>query len=293
MLKGVIYLKKDMRISADNFINLINTFKQNGWDIPESDAAFESRFYRFCERLSILDTNEQALVIELTKRFKNIDAQEYTPYMVKLLNQIHLTENDFFKDKKKLFVLPLLAPEDFGKTKSSNFMWYNFHDEIIRLCPLLKDIDLVFCDTTHFTWIKNLKEGEAILLLDDYIGSGETAVNAVNWLHTEYNVDTKKTIILSIAAQEQGLEYIHQNVQTKVFAYLIRKKGISDYYSDENLAKNIKIMTEIEKKLKVENKYTFGYNKSEALISLIKAPNNTFPVFWLTTKKHEFAPFLR
>ena len=90
-----------MRISAENFTNLVNTFKENGWDIPKSDAEYESRFNRFCKRLSILDTNEQALVIELTKQFKNIDAQEYTPYMVKLLNQIHSSENDFFTKKQE------------------------------------------------------------------------------------------------------------------------------------------------------------------------------------------------
>ena len=286
-------LDKDMRISAENFMKLVDTFKQNGWDVPESDVEYESRFYRFCKRLSILDTNEQALMIELTKQFKNIDAQEYTPYMVELLKQIHSDQSDFFVKNKKIFVLPLLAPEDFKKTKSSSYMWYNFHDERIRLSLLLKDKELVFCDPTRFSWIENLKENEAVLLLDDYIGSGETAVNAVRWLHSQYNVDVEKTAILSIAAQEQGLEYIAENLQTRVFTYLIRKKGLSDYYSDETLAKNIKIMTEIEKKLNVEKRFAFGYNKSEALISLIKAPNNTFPVFWFTTQKHEFAPFLR
>ena len=286
-------MDKDMRISAENFMNLIDAFKHNGWDVPKSDTEYESRFYRFCRRLSMLDTTEQALVIELTKQFKNIDAQEYTPYMVKLLNQIHTTDNCFFATKKKLFVLPLLAPEDFNKTKSSNFVWYYFQDEVIRLNPLVKDKKLVFCDPTRFSWIENLGEDDAVLLLDDYIGSGETAVNAVHWLQSQHNVDTNKIAILSIAAQEQGLEYIAQNSQTKVFTYLIRKKGISDYYSDETLAKNIKIMAEIEKKLKVKKKYAFGYNKSEALISLIKAPNNTFPVFWFTTQKYELAPFLR
>lgn len=281
------------RISAENFINLVNIFKQKGWEVPESDCDTESRFNRFCSRLSILDSTEQALVIELTKQFQNIDAHEYTSYMVKLLDQIHSANDSFFTNKSKLFILPLLAPEDSKKIKSSCCVWYNFHDEIIRLNPLFKDKCLVFCDTTRFSWIKNLKENDAILLLDDYIGSGETAVNAVRWLQSQYKIDPNKTAILAIAAQEQGLNFIAENLPVKTFSYIVRKKGISDYYSGESLAKNIKTMTQIEKKLKVEENYTFGYNRSEALISLIKAPNNTFPVFWLTTQKHEFAPFLR
>ena len=56
---------------------------------------------------------------------------------------------------------------------------------------------------------------------------------------------------------------------------------------------NIKLMTQIENKLKIDKNFSFGYNRSEALISLIKTPNNTFPVFWFTNKKHNVAPFLR
>ena len=292
-LKGVIQVKTDMRISADNFMKLVNIFKENGWEVPESDSEYESRFNRFCQRLSILDKKEQELVIDLAKQFKKIEGEEYRPCMVKLLNQIYLNEDCFFANKRKLFVLPLLAPEDFNKTKSSKFVWYYFQDEVIKLSPIFKDKKLIFCDSTNFSWIKTLKKEDAILLLDDYIGSGETAVSAVNWIRSEYGINLNKIAILAIAAQEQGIKYIDDTLKIKTFVYFMRKKGISDYYHDDSLKNNIKLMTQIENKLKIDKNFSFGYNRSEALISLIKTPNNTFPVFWFTNKKHNVAPFLR
>ena len=52
-------------------------------------------------------------------------------------------------------------------------------------------------------------------------------------------------------------------------------------------------MHEIEDILKVDSKYSFGFNQTEALISLIKTPNNTFPVYWYEKNGHSHAPFPR
>jgi hypothetical protein len=57
----------------------------------------------------------------------------------------------------------------------------------------------------------------------------------------------------------------------------------------------LSIMTEIEK-LIPGNHFSFGYNQSEALITLMRTPDNTFPIFWKEHKKSgEFydAPFSR
>ena len=78
-----------------------------------------------------------------------------------------------------------------------------------------------------------------------------------------------------------------------VFSYLHFKRGISDRYVGEQLDTYSRIMTHIEDKLKVAAKDRFGYNQSEALISLIRTPNNTFPVFWKSYGKNKIVPFPR
>jgi hypothetical protein len=55
-------------------------------------------------------------------------------------------------------------------------------------------------------------------------------------------------------------------------------------------------MSEIEEMLAISSKFKFGYKKSEALISLDRTPNNTFPLFWCKKKRDGeswCAPFYR
>ena len=55
-------------------------------------------------------------------------------------------------------------------------------------------------------------------------------------------------------------------------------------------------MLEIEKMIPGGSHYTLGYNQSEALITMVRTPDNTFPIFWKTYKKgsQKFdAPFSR
>ena len=55
-------------------------------------------------------------------------------------------------------------------------------------------------------------------------------------------------------------------------------------------------MKKIENKIPKVSKYRMGYEKSEALISLMRTPNNTFPIFWkgIISKGIEIdAPFQR
>ena len=80
----------------------------------------------------------------------------------------------------------------------------------------------------------------------------------------------------------------------KVYTAVVRKKGISDKYAIGIVEKKKCIMHEIEDILKVDSKYSFGFNQTEALISLIKTPNNTFPVYWYENNSIKSkAPFPR
>ena len=52
-------------------------------------------------------------------------------------------------------------------------------------------------------------------------------------------------------------------------------------------------MKNIEEAIQVSDDYKFGYKGSEALVKMIRTPNNTFPIYWLRNKKNKFAPFPR
>lgn len=286
-------MKTDKRLSAENFMKLVEVFNANKWEIPNKTAGMESRFNRFCERLCILDAEEQLLVIELTRRFTAIGGAEYLPLILKLLNRLHSQELPVFSEAEKVFILPLVAPEDQGRTKSSSVVWYHCREETVRYSPLLADKTVLCYDIERASWIKNLKKNELVILVDDFIGSGETAVSAVNWLTDSFGIDPKQIVILSIAALEMGIDHVRQESGVQVYAYYNFRKGISDYYSDDQRDGYLKTMAGIEDKLKVKSDFRLGYAQSEALISLIRTPNNTFPVFLKPKDKSSPAPFLR
>ena len=286
-------MKTDKRLSAENFMKLVEVFTANEWEIPNEEAGMESRFNRFCERLCTLDAEEQRLVIELTRRFTAIGGTEYPQLILKLMNCLHSQNLPVFSEVEKVFILPLIAPEDRGRTKSSSVVWYHCREELIQYSPLLADKTVLCCDIEKASWIKNLKINELVILVDDFIGSGETAVSAVNWLTDSFGTDPKQIVILSIAALEMGIDHVRQKTGVEVYAYYIFRKGISDYYSDDQRDGCLKTMAGIEDKLKVDSDFRLGYAQSEALISLIRTPNNTFPVFWKKKDKSSPAPFLR
>lgn len=139
-------MKTDKRLSAENFMKLVEVFTANEWEIPNEEAGMESRFNRFCERLCTLDAEEQRLVIELTRRFTAIGGAEYPQLILKLMNRLHSQKLPVFSEAGKVFILPLIAPEDRGRTKSSSVVWYHCREELIRYSLLLADKK--FCTMT-------------------------------------------------------------------------------------------------------------------------------------------------
>ena len=286
-------MNKNSRLSAQMYLKLVEVFKTNDWEIRTEDAGTESRFNRFCERLSILDAKEQELVIELTKRFTVISGGEYLQLIIKLLDRISSENIEIFQKTSNFLVVPLIAPKDLKKMKSSKFMWYYFHDERVKYSSVFVGKKLIYCEIEKPSWVKAVKPNEIVILLDDYIGSGETAVSAIRWLTSGSAIDPRQIVIMSLAAQEMGMNRIKQETGVVTYTYHQLTRGISDCYTGGQLKMNISIMNRIENKLRIEKKFRFGYNKSEATISLIRTPNNTFPVFWKPCGKNTLAPFSR
>lgn len=82
-----------------------------------------------------------------------------------------------------------------------------------------------------------------------------------------------------------------------IYASVVRNKAISDNYECEDVENKIKQMENISKQINVkDNNLYLGYKKSEALVTMIKTPNNTLPFYWYEGKKNGkimFAPFAR
>jgi uracil phosphoribosyltransferase len=259
-------------LSVGTLQDLHNIFVHQGWEI-QNDFVFN----RFCEMLSFLNTDQQECILELTKKFLRVDLSQYHFHIKKALQKITVKD---LSNIETLFVSPLLTNEDRNKnTKSSRFLAYILAGREIRAKDIL-----------HVNTVKVLVKNEwlhpilkannwKLLLVDDFIGTGETAETALNELIQETGISLNRIIVLALVSQNAGYQRLVSHGVTVVYSEM-RKKGISDEFVDPTRQQFLSIMKSIEDMLRVKPINRFGYKGSEALVTLERTPNNTFPVYW-------------
>lgn len=271
------------KVSMAQFERLKGLFKIKDWTIDETFGL--SSFERFYRTLQLLEENEQNLLLKLTYRFEYIPAGKYLGYMLLPLQRLR---ND--KAGDNLIFITCTPKKDYGKVKSSTAVLYQLKGTTIK-----QHIDMhPMCIAERITDIVSypINDKTDVVMVDDFVGTGETAVSAIDFIH-ELRPDLKDNshiIMFTIAAMHEGIKRLEDN-GVKTYCTLERRKALSEEM-DQPLRKTcMEIMNGIENKLgKVKPECHFGYHQSEALISMERCPNNTFPVYWL---KHGIAPYER
>ncbi|RYE18565.1 MAG: phosphoribosyltransferase [Sphingobacteriaceae bacterium] len=281
----------DEIFSPNTILQISSLFESLNWEIDEQNPIESSVFNRFCDMAAALDTNQQNLIFELTKRFLIIDMNEYMPVMLEVLAKI-----DESKLKNTVVLGPLVAPADFKKQKSSTALMYYCKTFRVKYNPKFSGRNTVLHSTPD-ELLEDLKKREdkniSVLLIDDYIGTGQTAIEATDHIIEQTGINRDKIIVLSLACQEFGRNALIDKGIDVISHYALRK-GISDFYDEPLVSRYLEIMGEVERKLKVVKNLRFGYGASEALVKMARTPNNTFPIFWLESKKlKRLAPFPR
>lgn len=265
-------------------LKLKELFDRQHWCI---DEGFElSYFERYIRTLSRLQEEQQNFIISLSERFLHLPQTDYPMHLaksIKLLREEHLDDN--------LLLACCLPKPDIGKVKSSMAVLYQFKGTTIKSQVNLGKHYVVESFTPDIIAHTNVNKSHFVLV-DDFIGTGETAKGAIDYIHELFPVlnDNKRISILSIVAMKEGIDAIIATGAT-VYASIICKRGISDYYRDEELANAKATMDAIELRLNnLKPEFHYGYGRSEALVCMERCPNNTFPIYWYT--KHD-APYER
>lgn len=283
--------KKKRELSTQYLIKISQIFEKNNWLIESKEEAKDSLFNRFCERiLEINENKKRDLILELTERYLWVQEEQYIYYLIDAVKKMMQMKPEI-NEKTKIYIMPLVSPEDEGKTKSSSMLVYLFNSVKLRHDNVLSKYKFEIIDKNENLSLY-LENKDAILVLaDDYVGTGETAEKCL--LHIlKMKVEINQIAIVSLVAQQMGLDYLSKYTIC-VSASVVRQRGISDFYEDEILHENIQLMREIEDKMSIREKYKFGYKKSEALVTMCRTPNNTFPIFWEESGNMKIAPFPR
>lgn len=276
-----------MGLTVESITKLEELFIVKNWELIKDSNLFASTFNRFCSRLELFDQDKQDLLIELGYKFIDLGIHDFQPCFIDAINKIPNIEN-----YKSIIVAPLKSPKT-KSVKSCDGVWYylkSYSDFSYESFG-----KKLFFDSDWERIHAGLEDPQVLLLLiDDFIGTGETVIGALDDLYAENIIKSKHEIkVLTFLAQQKGIESVHEKYPDMVICSILLRKGLTDNYTGEDLAYKAKMMSEMEQKLRVLPDYEFGYGRSESLVAISKrSANNTFPVFWLEKKK-KLAPFKR
>lgn len=276
-----IFAKKAM-LTPDRLLQINELFKEKEW---EGLIGYDntSLLNLFSNRLDKIDQHEQELVLDLTKRFifireENIVEEIRTSY--------YCVKDSICKNAQHIYIAPLKPlykkdkngnKKEIKIKKSGDLMyalfskygydWMDYHDKFIMTDSIYK--------------VNSIEENDIVILLDDFIGSGDTASTAVEQILEKTPIKRTQIVITCIIAHQKGIDRLAtENIE--LFSSTQINRGISDFYSDFERKKSIIIAAQEKiSKSKAMKQYSLGYDNCEALVSIkLKAPNNTFPFYW-------------
>ncbi len=124
-----------------------------------------------------------------------------------------------------------------------------------------------------------------IILIDEFIGSGQTVEGHMNLLNSQAKQDFEIKACF-IAGMEEGINRVSKSF-SEFKCFISLKKGISDKYTDPQKKYALNQMTELESSLLPKigrrelKEFHLGFNQAEALYSSFgNVPNSVFPFFW-------------
>jgi hypothetical protein len=274
--EGTLSQRLDMIIEIDVLGRLMNIFEELGWNPFDKNHTYRKVFDKYCQLLSLLNKEEQELIILLTQDFLHCHHLTYVSLLKEALENI---PSNLVHSANELYLIPLASPKDLGKAKSSGAMIYSYAMYVIKNIPELhaknpRPYEMPnLLDDLH----KDRKNA-MILIFDDFIGTGDTAEKALNYYNT-FRKQDDIPIVIALVAQERGIEEIN-NLGFEISVACKRKRGITDSTRIDDIPKAVRIMEQIENRLGIQFPYKFGYRGSESLVSMLRTPDNTFPVFW-------------
>ena len=248
-------------------------FSNKGWAIEEGVDV--SEFERYCRTLSLMEPEHQDFMINLSQNFEHITVEDYLQYLLPPLKRLRMD-----MENEDLIFVTCTPKKDVGSVKSSSTVLYQIKGTTIRQRINLHPYHVV----ENITTVKSVSMANSrIVLVDDFVGTGETAMEAVNYIRELCPAlkNNSSIVVLCIIAMKEGIELLKSN-GILTYCHHIRKKGISEELEEDKRANALTTMTAIEAKLKnLKDDFRFGYKKSEALVCMERCPNNTFPIYWL------------
>lgn len=269
----------DTEIAFKYLLELDKIFEDKKWKEKKNYEIVFNSLSSFANNI-IENDEEYELILELLREFQWISLNEYYEGFTKLL--IEFTK-DLGVRNQNIYAFPIIKRKHEAKIKSGFFISYL----IKSLLPYIPNSEnLKFEDINTFDNLNKLKfkKSDVFILVDDFIGSGETLEECINEI-TKINKNLVENLkILTLAIKKDTLQRV--DLKYKIYYNFEILRGITDYNIGENVDNKKEIMKRIENRVFSRiDIYSLGFQQSESLLTLLRTPDNTFPIFWNKYKK--------
>ncbi len=279
-----------MSITAQDIGMIDHIFDNNNWD--KSSLEYSEVYESTVQILDRLDQDEKELFINLLKSFNKYG---FGVYQKMMLDTIELIPEEDIRQYSKIIFVPIKFPLDSIKSKSGDLLPYMIRTTVAPSWECCQGKDLSFLQSPIEIPCGDIGDGTLLIALDDFIGSGKTAYKFYKSLKDKIGLRAENIIFISLVCMNKGKGYI-ESKGLRVYSSVIENRGIVDNPAFSCNQTAWDILKNITNRLDISNSYYRGYNRSEALVSMLNTPNNTFPIFWVKhTKNGEDwpAPFKR
>lgn len=264
-------------LDLDRISRLTSVFATKSWLATSVDQQHMVKtFDRICKLSARLNDEQFALFVMLLEDYAWIDYDYYVPGMASALAKMTPAQS-----REHIYrVGPLLKPKDYEKNKSGTHLVYMFTHIVWKRSLLFNGFKLDnYISLGKLKSAKKPRGPHTTIIIDDFIGSGGTAKDFLDDYEATSKTANETLAFISIGAMAQGVNYIIGRGYN-IFYDKLFLKGIEHSSKIVDKPAAYQLMEKIEDLIAISSDYRCGYEKSEALVSMIRTPNNTFPIFW-------------
>ena len=257
---------------------LTSIWASKKWEFVSAEESSQA-FDWMCSMFERIPKDLHWVALNLFRSYSLYSFNRYQSLLISALSMIKIVG---YENIERVVFSPLLNPSDDrrGSAKSGHTLPY-----LARYTPLPNDsfikslkIDAVASPSSIPEYLKN--GPTLVILLDDFIGSGDTAKNAVFKCQEQIRAEDK-ILVIGLVVMTKAVSTL-ERFGIKLIYGALERKGIeeNDLFPDKKSAYAMIDIVENDFDIHIDERW--GYNKSEALVTMLRTPDNTFPMFWCT-----------
>lgn len=268
-------------MKRDAFRVVMSLMRNQPW-LQEKTDLIDHLLFEDCN-----DEESRELLIDLVNRFEFVDNTRYQFLMRQIALEI-VTEPEIHEQTTLIAAMSVGSGADSGQST------------IYSLKPLLQEHSWtrhkIINDALHsYKTIKSNAPLKDIILVDEFVGSGRTVIGRVDTIKRQFSENgiTDYSIRVKVlASTKTGLNNVIEH-GIKISSQITLAKGISEYFNESLVEKNLALMEKLEGILSTDfngrEMPSLGFGKAESLYFRINTnlPNSVFPIFWWAEYKNK------